>query len=155
MCHKSSRVAARLVFASALGICAAAAATRTASADIISTVGLTQITAPSFVTANFLAITSGPYQVIFPEKQGVMLAAPLITDTGTIAAGTLVDSYFFAVNSLLGDNVTTSVTFNSSVLGIIFSDGPNAQANPGSPTLNNLNFANSDFLGAPGTTYLE
>jgi hypothetical protein len=93
--------------------------TTAASADIIDLNGLTQITPPSVITGNFLAVTNGPYQVIFPEKQSVMLLAPLVTDTGTIAAGTFVDSYFFAVNSFLGDSVTTSVTFNSNVLGII------------------------------------
>ena len=40
-----------------------------------------------------------PPQIIFAEQQGVTLANPLVTDTGTIAAGTLVNSYFVALNS--------------------------------------------------------
>src|SRR6266478_5515464 len=101
MSHKSSRVAAGLVLASALGICAAAADTRTASADIISTTGLTVVTAPSIVTGNFIINSGGalPTQLIFPEKQGFTLLNPLVTDTGTIAAGTIINSYLFAVNS--------------------------------------------------------
>jgi len=69
MSHKSSRVAARLVFASSLGLCAAAAATRSASADIISTVGLTQVTAPTTVTGDPIIDSALPAQLIFPEKQ--------------------------------------------------------------------------------------
>jgi hypothetical protein len=76
--HKSSRLAARLVFASALGICAAAAATRTASADIITTSGLSQVTAPTLVTGDFLA-NSVTHQIIFAEKKGVTLLADLVT----------------------------------------------------------------------------
>jgi hypothetical protein len=153
MSHKSSRVAARLVFASALGICAAAAATRTASADIITTSGLSQVTAPTLVTGDFLA-NSLTHQIIFAEKKGVTLLADLVTDTGTIAAGTAVDSYFFALNVLQANPVivNTSVTFDVPVLGIIYKDGPDPYAiPPGGPF--NPNFAASDFLGAIGTTY--
>jgi hypothetical protein len=152
MSHKSSRIAAELALASALGICAAAVGTRTASADIISTTGLTQITAPSLVTGDFLA-NSALHQVIFPERQGVTLLAPLVTDTGTIAAGTAVDTYFVAVNVLQANPVivNTSVTFDVPVLGIIYKDGLDPYGpNPG-PW--NPNFLASDFLGAIGTTY--
>src|SRR6266481_4637173 len=125
MSHKSSRVAVGLVLASALGM--AAAATRTASADIISTIGLSQVAAPLLVTGDFLANVGGGPQIIFAEKQGVMLANDLVTDTGTIAAGTFVDSYFFAVNAFdpLGIHVDTSVTFDVPVLGIIYKDPAN------------------------------
>jgi hypothetical protein len=154
MSHKSSRIAARLVFASALGICAAAAATRTASADIISTTGLTVVTAPTLVTGDFMANSGGllPPQLVFAEQKNVTLANPLVTDTGTIAAGVTVDSYWFAVNSFTLTTVDTSVTFNVPVLGIIYKDGPDPYAiPPGGPF--NPNFAASDFLGAIGTTY--
>jgi hypothetical protein len=153
MCHKSNRVAAGLVLASALGICAVAAATRTASADIITTSGLSQVTAPTLVTGDFLA-NSLTHQIIFAEKKGVTLLADLVTDTGTIAAGTAVDSYFFALNVLQANPVivNTSVTFDVPVLGIIYKDGPDPYAiPPGGPF--NPNFAASDFLGAIGTTY--
>jgi hypothetical protein len=148
MSHKSS-VAAGLV----LGICAAAAATRIASADIISTVGLTQVTAPTMmtVTGNFIINGGFPHQIIFPERKGVTLANDLITDTGKIAAGTLVDSYFFALNSSVETFVDTSVTFSGAVLGLIYKDGPDPYgANPG--PFNPL-FTASNFLGAIGTTY--
>ncbi len=151
MSHKSSRLAARLVFASALGICAAAAATRTASADIISTIGLSQVAAPLLVTGDFLANVGGGPQIIFAEKQGVLLAAPLVTDTGTIAAGTFVDSYFFAVNSFTLTTVNTSVTFDVPVLGIIYKDPANPYGNPSLPFY--PLFTASNFLGASGTTY--
>jgi hypothetical protein len=151
MSHKSSRVAAGLVLASALGICAAAAATRTASADIISTVGLTQITAPANVGGSFLINQGLQPQVIFAERQGFTLAAPLVTDTGTIAAGTIVDSYFVAFNSLTETIVNASATFSSAVLGLVYKDGPDPYGqNPG--PFNPL-FTASNFLGAVGTTY--
>jgi hypothetical protein len=153
MSHKSGRVAARLVFASALGLCAAAAAIGTAAADIISTTGLTIISPPVglTVTADFLFNNGLPSQVIFAEKQSVTLGAPLMTDMGgVIAAGTKVDSYFFALNRYnCCDNfaANTSVTFNGNVLGVIYLE--NSSGVPGS------NFANSDFLGAPNVTYHE
>jgi hypothetical protein len=150
MSHKSSRFAAALALASALDM--AAAATRTASADIITTSGLSQVTAPTLVTGDFLA-NSVTHQIIFAEQKGVTLLAPLVTDTGTIAAGTVVDSYFFAVNVLQANPVivNTSVTFDVPVLGIIYKDGLDPYGpNPG-PW--NPNFLASDLLGAIGTTY--
>lgn len=120
-----------------------------AHADIISTVGLTQINAPATVGADFL-IGTGHSQVIFSEQQGVTLAAPLAVDTGSIAAGANVSSYFVAVNSLNQTAVNTSVMFDTAVLGIIFSDGPDPYNNPG---FFNPNFVDSNFLGAVGTTY--
>jgi hypothetical protein len=153
MSHKSSRVAAGLVLASALGICAAAAATRTASADIISTVGLTVVTAPAVVTGDFIINSGGalPSQLIFAERKNVTLLNPLVTDTGTIPAGTIVDSYFFAVNSSIEHFVNTSVTFDGQVLGIVYKDGL-APYGP-NPGPFNPNFALTNFLGAIGTTY--
>jgi len=152
MSHKSSRVAAALVLASALGVCADAAAVGTAAADIISTVGLTQITAPALVTGDFLVNEGLPSQVIFPEKQGFTLVAPLVMDTGTVAAGTTVDSYYFALNRGTGPlTVDTSVTFSGPVLGITYLDGANPYGPNPSPF--NPNFALSDFLGSVGTTY--
>ena len=75
------------------------------------------------------------------------MASPLVTDTGTIAAGTIVNSYFFAVNAAVEAIVNTSVTFSSNVLGIIFQEDVNGVLFP--------NFASSDFLGVPGTSYQE
>ena len=125
----------------------------TAHADIISTVGLTQVTAPSLVTGDFIINSGGalPAQLIFPERQGVTLTSPLVTDTGIIAAGTVVDSYFFAVNQWDLTFANTAVQFDSAVLGIIYQDPPNPYGNavPSSYPL----YDASNFLGAPGTTY--
>ena len=151
--HKISRTAVGLVLASTWGICAAATTTRTASADIVSTNGLTVLAAsPSIVGDSFIDNSGGllPHQLIFAEQQGVTLLAPLVTDTGVIAAGTTVNSYFFAVNtfSQFETVVDTSVTFSTPVLGLIFQENPTT----GTPS---PNFAGSDFLGAPGITYNE
>ncbi len=82
-----------------------------------------------------------------------MLLAPLDTDTGTIAAGTFVDSYFFAVNAFdpKGIKADTSVTFDVPVLGIIYKDPANPYGNPSLPFY--PLFTASNFLGASGTTY--
>jgi hypothetical protein len=126
--------------------------TSTGLADIISTVGLTQITAPSVVTGDFLQFST-QHQVIFPEAQGVLLANPLVTDTGTIAAGTFVDSYFMALNIVqaIPNIVNTSVTFSTDVLGIIYKDPADPYGNPQLPFY--PLFTASNFLGAPGTSY--
>jgi hypothetical protein len=152
MSHKLSRVAARLVLASALGICAVAAPIGSTKADIISTNGLTEISLPSAmtVTADFLVNHGLLSQVIFAERQNVTLAAPLAVDTGNpIPAGTIVNSYFFIVNAfkdvLPGYPSLTSVTFDGPVLGIIYAEDANFTPSP--------NFATSNFLGVPGLTY--
>jgi hypothetical protein len=152
MSNKSRRVAAGLVLASALGICAAAAATRTASADIMTTSGLSQVTAPALVIGDFLA-KSVEHQIIFAEQKGVTLANDLVTDTGTIAAGTAVDSYFVALNVLQANPmmVYTSVTFDVPVLGIIYKDPADPYGTPSLPFYPLFNASN--FLGAPGTQY--
>jgi PEP-CTERM motif len=113
-------------------------------ASIVSTSGLTVITpAPgTVVTADFLINNGLPPQIIFNERQNVLLAAPLVTDTGTIPAGTVVDSAFFALNSVAGAVVDTSATFDGTVLGVVYLDG--------SP-----NYATSDFLGLPTLVYAE
>src|SRR5262249_3815746 len=152
MSHTSSRIATGLALASALGICAATGTTRTASADIINLSGLTQITAPSVVTGDFAALGGLPTQLIFAEQKSVTLAAPLVTDTGTIPAGTVVDSYFVALNRLpTAITVDTSVTFDVNVLGIIYKDPANPYVNPQLPFY--PLFTASDFLGAPNTQY--
>jgi hypothetical protein len=141
----------RLTLAAAL----AAASLTAARADIVSTVGLTQVAAPSLVTGDFIISSNGalPAQLIFNERQGVTLSAPLVTDTGVIAAGTVVDSYFFAENAPSPgfNGISTSVTFSSAVLGLIYLDGSNPYGPNPSPF--NPNYASSNFLGAVGTTY--
>jgi hypothetical protein len=132
--------------------CAAVATSGTAPADIISTTGLTVISPPSVtIQADFLAINGLAPQVIFAEQQNVVLSNPLALDTGGfIAAGTVVDSYFIALNAFNALNIlaNTSVTFDGSVLGVIYkADNSSGVLSP--------NFAASDFLGAPNVTYNE
>jgi hypothetical protein len=150
MSHQLSRVAARLVLASALGICAAAAPIGS-KADIISTVGLDVVLAPPLVTADFIVISGLPHQLIFSERQNFTLANSLVMDTGTIPAGTVINSYFFAVNSNIDTFVDTSVTFSTPILGITYQDGADPYGPNPSPL--NPNVIGSNFLGAVGTTY--
>ena len=123
-------------------------------ADIISTNGLTVLSVnPTTVGADFLVNAgSGPRQIIFGERRGITLLNDLVMDTGTIAAGTVVDSYFFAVNA--GDFTTadTSVTFDVPVLGITYKDGPDPYGGGG--PFDPL-FAGSNFLGGLGTAYSD
>ena len=100
------------------------------------------ISAPATVGNDFLINAGLPDAVIFNERQNVTLGSALTIDTGVIPSGTVVDSQFFAVNSVAGAILDSSATFNGSVLGVIFLDG-------------SANWATSDFLGAPGTTYSE
>ena len=112
-----------------------------AAASVVSTTGLAIVAPPSFIGADFIFAQQLPFQLIFDEQQGVVLASALNTDTGVIAAGTKVDSQLFAVNGPSA-TVDTSATFSGAVLGIIYISGSG-------------NYGPSDFLGAPGTTYNE
>jgi len=119
-----------------------------AAADVLSTTSsgapLVIATPPTgtTITSNFLlGLNLGP-EIIFDEQQGITLASALVTDTGTIAAGTTVDSHFLALNSAAGAVVDTSATFDGTVLGIIYEDG-------------SANYAASDFLGLPSLIYAE
>jgi hypothetical protein len=112
-------------------------------ADVISANNITIITAPPTVGSNFLINGNLPDEVIFNEQQNVTLGSALTDDLGhTIASGTVVNSHFVAFNSLTDTLLNSSVTFNGAVLGVIFLD-------------NSGNFAATDFLGLPGTTYSE
>ena len=141
MSHKLSRFAAALLTLISLP----------AQADVISTVGLDIITPPTVViTGNFLVDNNLPPQVLWYEQQGVILNSPLATDTGAvIPTGTVVDSYFIALNVLSDFNVaaSTSIIFSGPVLGIIYAENSSGIASP--------NFAASDFLGASGPHYNE
>src|SRR5271165_1163675 len=100
----------------------AIAASAAASAGIVSTSGLTVISPPGVVTGSYLVSDGLPSQVIFDESQNVLLTAPLVTDTGTIAAGARVDSEFFSVNSNTPTTADTSATFTGAVLGVVYED---------------------------------
>ncbi len=110
--------------------------------SIVSYTNLTLISAPAIVGDDFLTNQSLPDAVIFYEQQNVTLTSALVTETGVIAKGTVVSSAFFAVQSLSSLTLSSSVTFDGAVLGVIYEDG-------------SADWAASDFLGAPGTTYDE
>jgi hypothetical protein len=110
--------------------------------SIVSYTNLTLISAPAIVGDDFLTNQSLPDAVIFYEQQNVTLTSALVTETGVIPRGTVVDSAFFAVQSLSSQTLSSSVTFGGAVLGVVYEDG-------------SADWAASDFLGAPGTTYDE
>jgi hypothetical protein len=118
-----------------------------ARADIIgltSNVPITEITPPagSIVGSDFLETLGLTPADAFNERQNVLLGSSLTTDTGTIPAGTLVSSYFVAFNDPVGGPQSTTVTFSTPVLGIVFEDGSSG-------------WAASDFLGLPSLIYQE
>jgi hypothetical protein len=118
-----------------------------AQADIVSLAGLTTITAPGIVGFNFLGGTLNT-QVIFAERQAVTLGSPLVTDTGTIAAGKIVDSWFIATNDVLTPVMKVAnleATFNGAILGMVYLSNALFEPSP--------NYVLTNFLGAPGTTY--
>ena len=114
--------------------------------SITSNVTVNQTTpAPgSTVGANFLITLGLTPGLAFDEQQNVVLGSSLTTDTGTIAAGTLVSSYFVAFNVSPSEGTTqsTRVTFSNPVLGIVFMNGSSA-------------WAASDFLGLSTLNYQE
>jgi hypothetical protein len=133
----------------ALLLCIALLVSSPAAADIVSTTGLAVVPAPSSpITADFIINQGLPSQLIFVERQNVTLGAALATDTGTIAAGTVVNSYFFGVNALdccTNLRADTSVTFDGQVLGVVYKE--DAAGIPSS------NYALTSFLGVPGLSY--
>ena len=122
-----------------------------AHAVIIDSPGLIEITPNNIaVVADFLSNNGLPTQVIFAERQGVTLTSNLATDTGIIAAGTTVDSWFLALNvfnccaNVFAD---TSVKFDGKVLGVVYNEDFDGNLS--------ANYALTNFLGRPGLTYGE
>jgi len=78
----------------------------------------------------------------FNERQNVLLTAPLETDdpAGTIAAGTWVSSHYIFYDPGPTDTITGTAVFDEDILGMMTS----------TETL-----TASEFLGAPGTNYLN
>jgi hypothetical protein len=136
----------RLTVAAALSFAAIPA-----NAAIIDTTNLLQISAPNVtVAADFLQNNNLPAQIVFAERQNVLLNSALATDTGTIAAGTIVNSYFFGLNSFDCCNnifADTSITFDGPILGVVFQESATGALSP--------NYALTNFLGAPEVTYGE
>lgn len=108
-----------------------------AFASILSTTGITQISAPTtadYPKSNSLQVFAEAEDVSFPDS-GINL------DAGTIASGTSLDSYKIYFNtesdSSSWKNASGSITFNSPIVGLIWSRS---------------NLASSDStFGAPGT----
>jgi PEP-CTERM motif len=97
------------------------------------------------VTSNFLITIGETPALAFDEQQNGTLATPLVTDTGTIPAGTVVDSQYVAFNAVTRFNQNTTVTLDGTVLGLAYLD-----VGTGVPSL-----GASDFLGLPGLTYID
>jgi hypothetical protein len=83
-----------------------------------------------------------PNLFAFDEIQNFTLSAPLVEDVGlsTIAAGTVISSYYVFFDPGPTEEVIGTVNFDSTVLGII--TGTSA-------------LASSDFLAAAGVNYLN
>jgi hypothetical protein len=140
-----------LRFRMLLLVAACALACGSAHADgivsISSNVTVNQTTpAPgSTVGGNFLISLGLTPGLAFDEQQNVVLGSSLATDTGTIAAGTVVSSYFVAFNlpiSSGGATQSSTVTFSNAVLGIVFMNSSSG-------------WAASDFLGLSTLHYQE
>ena len=99
------------------------------------------IAAPTFVLdANVTNLA----QQGFDERQGVLLGSALLVDSGSIAAGTVVNSHMIFLNKPgPGSSVHASVawTFSGTIIGVM------------SDFFGTLEVASTPLLGAPGTTY--
>ena len=91
------------------------------------------------ITAEFIENNGLPDGIIFAEKQNYTLTEALALDTGgTLAAGTVVSSYFVGFDNGSGGFQHTFANFSTEVLGIEFHD---------------TNLGASDVLGLPGLIY--
>lgn len=138
------------------------------SASVVSTTGgITFTSAPTSVVTN--ATENSTTMLAFNEQQGVTLASSLSVDllaqtstAGSIAAGTDINSYFLHFDPVgtdgtqaAGSFLTGSITFDTQILGIIWTaapcDGLDPDPCPRPATAELLDA--SDFLGAAGTFY--
>jgi hypothetical protein len=122
--------------------------TATASANVLTSTGITVISPPASVAKN--GTESNETMFLFAERQDFILTADLVVDIttpgtyggsteSTIPAGTCVNSYFIHYDRVRGNQYRDAdATFEEPVLGLITS---------------NLNLDDSDWLGAPGTFY--
>lgn len=131
------------------------------TAAIISVGGdMIKITAPSSVEPGMLESSTNIWA--FDERQSYTLSSDLYVDelagtssTGVISAGTVVNSYFLHAD-LLGDstdtadiiNLTGTVTFNTKILGLIWTGVPCGHC-PTTP----MYLDTSDYLGLSSTLY--
>nr|WP_310522768.1 PEPxxWA-CTERM sorting domain-containing protein [Polymorphobacter sp.] len=77
----------------------------------------------------------------FNELQNYTLGPALLADVGgSIAGGSLIDSHYLVFDSRRNQTVEGSASFRTRVLGILYNDS---------------RLLGSDFLGAPGVSYLN
>lgn len=124
-----------------------------AGATIESVTGpITKIAAPASIQIGALSSTTTMYA--FDEQQGVTLQqalrvdlsrqgtyeSPITTSVADLPAGTVVDSHYVSSDRPSGTTgtLTGTLTFSSDILGIVTTAGK---------------LVNSDYLGAPGTSY--
>ncbi|MGA8143978.1 MAG: PEP-CTERM sorting domain-containing protein [Candidatus Acidiferrales bacterium] len=81
-----------------------------------------------------------PNLFAFNEAQNFTLTAPLVLDSGSIAAGTIVSSQYVFFDPGPGKRVIGTVDFGSDILAIITRTGT---------------LVTSDFLGASGVNYVN
>lgn len=132
------------------GLAVGALAVAPAEATIVGfSAGLSSLGAPAMIIAppaqvgNSVAFNTG--QQGFDERQGVLLAAALAIDGGSIAAGNLVDSHMIFLNQQDGHTAgidhTVTWTFSGTILGVM------------SDVDGTLEAASNGILGWPGTLY--
>lgn len=112
-----------------------------ANAAVISATNASEITAPATVTNG--SPGSNTEYLYFNEVQNYTLGSDLVTDQGTILAGTMVNSHMILLNRESGKSrleLTGTFTFDGDILGTISDIHGAARLVP------------SDYLGAP-TTY--
>lgn len=125
-----------------MAIAATLVASTASAATLSSTGDFLEIAAPAEV--GNMGEGSNTNILYFNEAQGVTLGAALMTDQGSIAAGTRVDSHMFFLNRDDNANIrlelSGTLTFATAILG----------------TMSDINgglLDDSDFLGAAGTNY--
>lgn len=127
-----------------------------AQASIVTTTGVSLIAAPNSIVANTAAIENNSLASVFNEVQNVALLQAAHVDAttsgffnslasltpGSIAAGTLVSSYYLHADPV-GSSGTVftyrgTVVFDADILGV---------------SALNAELLDTNFLGAPGTSY--
>lgn len=103
-------------------------------------VHVTTPAAGTVVTTNFLVNNNLAPAIAFNEQQGVTLSTGLFTDTGVIAAGTVVNSQYIAFNARQTHLGVTVIKVEGPVLGLEFSG---------------FGLGKSDFLGLSTLAYLD
>jgi len=153
--HPGEEMRSRQLLASLLAA-SSVFALSSVQASVVITTGASLITAPGSIVPNTAAIESNTLASVFNELQNVTLLQAATVDAttsgffnsvasltpGSIAAGTLVSSHYLHVDPV-GSSGTVytyrgTVTFDADILGV---------------SARNAQILDTNFLGAPGTTY--